>query len=146
MTTSPAYCVKVPVTHECIILDTSDIIKRLRDQIKQLEVFETNEDEIISLVFQSIAYIKHAQMELEYRCLDIAGQYAGTRYSDDFVKLAEVIAEFGKSIIQRLIQFKIYHNGYLYYQFDNKVDKDLMLRKLLAPDIRYIPNFMEEPD
>ena len=121
---------------EYIILDTRTAIERLRRRMERLRNLDADEDKILEIIIQSIAFNRSAEIELDYNCLDIVSQYLGHAYSDDVTDIAKAMSIFGKTILEDLRQLGAYKNGYLFYQFFKMLGPDVILVKLVPPEIK----------
>jgi len=135
-----------------IILDTSALIKELRSKITLLEELDINEFEIIQLILQSIMFEKDAEIRLANECMTLMKNCLGpscfesiqenvinsrllTNYVNDVTSISNATYAFGCIIVNELRRIKAYRDGYLFYQFQQMLDKDIVLASFIPPKI-----------
>lgn len=82
------------------------------------------------LVLQSLTYEKDAELNLAYNVMDEITQHTGDVYSAEAVAAANATVRFGAALYDQFKALSMYRNGYLFYQFQQWLDRDLVLRRL----------------
>ena len=130
-----------------LILDTAKLVNDLRIRLKMLEELDFKESEIINLIFQSIMFERDAEMELAYECMNIVKECLGpfhsgeinnslgTTYGIDVRVITNAMYKLGSELIKQLQHLKAYNNGYLFFNFNQMLGKDIVLEKFIPPSI-----------
>lgn len=127
---------QTPIGPDYLILNTSDLVTSLR---KKLEPTDADEKEILNSIFQSLMYSKNAHLELEYSCYYILNQMFG--YNGECIHepgVRPIIAElekFGIELLEQLQRLNAYRNGYLFYQYMQMLGADIVLVRLVPPEL-----------
>lgn len=119
-------------TPDCIILNIGEIVKTLLNKIRQLNDLIPEEDSIMELVMESLAYEQNAMLELSYSVLDTMREAMGSIYDADVTVASNAVMQFGDAVFKELQRIKAYHNGYLHYQFLQWLESDVILVRLVV--------------
>jgi hypothetical protein len=116
-----------------LILNTSAILKTLRQQI---EALESDEHDILTSIFESLQYRnKDTPMEIEYSANWFISQKMGYECIPDFLPQIDAMTEFGNYMFNELQRMQAYRNGYLFYQYRQLIGNDIVLVKLVPPPL-----------
>lgn len=113
-----------------IVLNTAAPLQEFKNSVSKAEFLLTDVDRIVELIIESLLYEKDSQYELAYRILDEIRGHIGDWYSNDLVAASNATVKFGNAILEQLLKYRLYHNGYLFYQFSSWLGNDLVLRRL----------------
>jgi hypothetical protein len=130
-----------------IVLDGREIVKPFYDKVKNLPVAPTvlfDNTDMLNSVLQAIAYDQSAEITLELDVLDMVSQMVGGMWAADVELVAYGMVEFGQRLLQTLRYMNAYRNGYLSYQHGNWLGTDIMLHRLIVPELNLNqPGFSE---
>lgn len=123
------------IERDVIILNTSDVIKTLRLKTSRLKELDADEDHLLQLVVEALGYEKTAQMEIAYGCMDVIRQYLDVLCDEEFSVIAEALFIFGDALFAELKRVNAYRKGYLFYQYMQTLGNDIVLVKLVPPEL-----------
>lgn len=122
-----------------VIIEGGAPILRFRNRISNLPVVATlilEEDALIRYVFESIAYENNAELELGYNALEIAHDAVGYSWADDVDVVVSAMVEYGTALYKQLREYRLYRQGYLFYQFNRWLGTDLVLARIDPPELQ----------
>jgi hypothetical protein len=117
---------------ECLILNTTGLIRKLR---KEIQALDAEENEIVSSVLEALMFRKNAIMELGFSVNHIISQRMGIDSVEYFRPEIEAIEDFGYKLFQELQRLNAYRNGYLFYQYMQMLNTDMVLIRLQLPEL-----------
>lgn len=115
-----------------MILNTATLIKKLRQEIKDLDA---EEHDIVTSVLEALMFHNNAQMELAYSVNNIIAQRMGIESVEYFRPVIDAIEEFGQKLFDELTRLNAYRNGYLFYQYMQMLNADMVLVRLQPPEL-----------
>jgi hypothetical protein len=149
--TTPSYLVNPyqPNMPRYIILDISQHTTALRSRLRCMPGYceveyegvpnrNWTEEQIMEMIFGWITYRHEAELQLDYECMSIVDQALGGAFENYADMLARAIADFGKVLLEQLLQFEVYQKGYLFYQFAGWAGRDIILERLHRDQIPFI--------
>lgn len=123
----------LPPAPDHLILNTAGLVKQLRNAIRELD--DTEENEIVSSVLEALTYRNNAPLELEYSVNTIIAQRMGIENIEYFRPMIDAIEAFGQALFAELQRLNAYRNGYLFYQYMRMLNADIVLVRLVPPDL-----------
>lgn len=125
-----------------LVISTREVIKPLLDVFQK---YDMDEDILLGAVLHALEYERSAKDELSFLCMTPVEQWLHThdgytyseqvRYCSEAAKLANAMHKLGEHLIRQLQHYRVYTRGYLPYEYTRRWGHDLVLSKLMIPEI-----------
>lgn len=125
-----------------IVVSTREVIKPLLDVFQK---YDMNEDSLFQAILEAIVKEHDAKNELALLCATPVGHWLHdpdgyllgetTLYANEAVRLANALHKLGDHLIRQLQRHQLYNRGYLPYQYQRRFGNDIVLTKLMLPEL-----------
>jgi hypothetical protein len=120
-----------------VIINTrSELNQFCKKMVRYTEPWDVSGDAITDLIVKSLTYEQDALLELQYLCMEVVCQYIGTLQCPEAETISKEIYTLGEEIFRELRDLRVYQNGYLFYQFFKTIGGDIVLIRLVPPNIQ----------
>jgi hypothetical protein len=110
-----------------IILDTNNLISKMRDTIEELQNFDADEEEILILIFQKLNNEINAESELAYECMGLIEDSINTNYNYDIERITKIMYDIGMILFKDLKRINAYYKHKLMFDFDRTIGNNIIL-------------------
>ena len=122
-----------------VILNTNKIVSKLFSRTNLFTDIDFEDryifEAIIRSTIQSLTYEEDTQLELAYCCLEAVEQHLGEISVYKYRAALKALEVFGEEVFGELKRLRLYRNGYLFYQFNQLLCNDIVLIRIVPPEI-----------
>jgi hypothetical protein len=110
-----------------IILDTNNLISKMRDTIEELQNFDADEEKILILILQKLNNEIDAESELAYECMGLIEDSINTNYNYDIERITKIMYDIGMILFKDLKRINAYYKHMLMFDFDRTIGNNIIL-------------------
>lgn len=125
-----------------LVVSTREVIKPLLDIFRK---YDMDEDVLLQAILEAIAKERDAKNELALLCATPVGQWLHDPdgyllgetqlYTNEAARLANALYKVGEHLIRQCQRHRLYNRGFLPYQYHRRWGGDLLLTKLMLPEL-----------
>lgn len=131
-----------PAPSDNLVISTREVIKPLLDVFQK---YDMDEDVLLGAVMHALEYERTARDELSFLCVTPVEQWLHehneftygeqVRYCTEAARLANALNKLGEHLIQQFKRYRLYTKGYLPYEYLRRMGNDLIVTRLMIPEI-----------
>jgi hypothetical protein len=127
-----------PQLPDHVIVDASEFVKPFQLCVRSVPAgtaYLFDNTDLLNSILQSICYEENAEISLEYDIMEKMRHVVGTTWDQYIDILAQGMIEFGYNLLNWFREQGLYVNGWLPYQYGRWLGVDIILQKVMAPDL-----------
>lgn len=122
-----------PELPQHIVLEINQALKVFQNQLNTTEHLGFDLEHVLADVLEDLMQENDAEHNVTITCHEVESEHADTELASDVIAYAQARQQFSLDLLRTLREYRLYVQGFLYYQLRGVVKSMMVLEKLNIP-------------